>query len=173
MVFDVIIRLIADVAVIPVILIGAWALIFKIPKGQRFNAYARILMAGLTAYMIAKFAAAVYQPSDLRPFQQLGVEAGAFYLNNPGFPSDHALFVMAIALAVWFETRLKKLSIVLFALVALICIGRVLAQVHTPLDVFGGVAFALVGALWYSTVPRKQEVHGHGKSHSNAAANRR
>jgi membrane-associated phospholipid phosphatase len=169
MTIELIIRIIADVAVIPVILLGAWALIFKIPKGKRFEAYCRILMAGLTAYMLAKFIATIYQPATLRPFELMGVEPGAFYLNNPGFPSDHALFVTAIACAVWFETRMKKLSIVLAILVVLICVGRVVALVHTPLDVIGGVVIALIGALWYSNVPRKQEVHGHGKGHPKRA----
>ncbi|MGY4893484.1 MAG: phosphatase PAP2 family protein [Candidatus Saccharimonadota bacterium] len=169
MTIELIIRIIADVAVIPVILLGAWALIFKIPKGKRFEAYCRILMAGLTAYMLAKFIATIYQPATLRPFELMGVEPGAFYLNNPGFPSDHALFVTAIACAVWFETRMKKLSIALAILVVLICVGRVVALVHTPLDVIGGVVIALTGALWYSNVPRKQEVHGHGKGHPKRA----
>ena len=173
MTLELIIRLIADVAVIPVILLGAWALLFKIPKGHRFEAYCRILLAGLTAYMLAKFIATIYQPATLRPFELLGVEPGAAYLNNPGFPSDHALFVTAITCAVWFETRMKKLSIVLASLVLLICIGRVVALVHTPLDVIGGVVIALTGALWYSNVPRKQEVHGNGKSSTKPATSHR
>jgi membrane-associated phospholipid phosphatase len=149
MTFELIVRIIADGAVIPVVLIGAYMLVFKIPKGHRFEAYCRVLMAGLTAYMIAKFAAAIYQPSDLRPFEQMGIEAGALFLNNPGFPSDHALFVTAITCAVWFETRQKLVSGILASLVVLICIGRVLALVHTPADVIFGVIIALVGALWY------------------------
>jgi len=149
MAFDLIIHLIADAFVIPVVLIAGWALVFKVPKGQRFQAYCRILMAGLTAYLVAKFIASIYQPSLERPFETLGVEAGAFYLNNPGFPSDHMLFVTAITAAVWFETRLKKTTLLLIVLVALIGIGRVVALVHTPLDVIGGVVIALIGALWY------------------------
>ena len=167
---DFLIRLIADYAVIAVVLLGAWAILFKVPKGERFKAYSRILMAGLTAYLIAKFLASVYQPSELRPFELLGVNPGASYLNNPGFPSDHALFVTAIACAVWFETRMKKLSIVLASLVVVVCLGRVLALVHTPFDVIAGVGIALVGALWYSNQPRtsnsKSEVHGDGTSHN-------
>jgi membrane-associated phospholipid phosphatase len=31
----------------------------------------------------------------------------------------------------------------------LVCIGRVLALVHTPLDIIGGLAVATLGALWY------------------------
>ena len=148
-ILDILTHVIADGAVVLLILIGAYALLFKIPKGGRFEAYTRILMAGLTSYLIAKFVASIYQPSLERPFELMGVEAGALYLNNPGFPSDHALFVTAITAAVWFETRMKKTTLVLVCLVVLICLGRVIALVHTPLDVIGGIVIGLVGAVWY------------------------
>ena len=174
---DFLVHLIADYLVIAIVLIGAWAILFKVPKGQRFKAYSRILMAGLTAYLLAKFLATIYQPSDLRPFELLGVNPGASYLDNPGFPSDHALFVTAIAAAVWFETRMKKLSIVLAVLVVLVCVGRVVALVHTPFDVLAGVGIALIGALWYSNQPRTNnqngEIHGHGKSHNRRTSSSR
>ncbi len=143
------IRIIADGAVIPGILIGIYALIWKVPKSRRFEAYSRILMAGLTAYFIAKLAGAIYQPTGERPFELLGTTAGALFLNNPGFPSDHTLFLTAITCAVWFETRQRILSLVLAFLTVLVCVGRVLALVHTPLDVIGGVIIGLIGALWY------------------------
>jgi membrane-associated phospholipid phosphatase len=106
-------------------------------------------MAGLTAYLIAKLVASVYQPELLRPFELLGVQPGAYYLKNPGFPSDHMLFVTAITLAVWFETRKKNIALLLAGLSVLVGIGRVLALVHTPLDVIGGVVIACVGGIWY------------------------
>jgi membrane-associated phospholipid phosphatase len=146
---ELIIRLLADALIIPVILIASGVLLFKVPKGQRWQAYARIIMACLTAFLVAKLIATVYQPADQRPFELLGVNPGALYLNNPGFPSDHTLLVAALTLAVWFETRMKKITILLATLTILICIGRVLALVHTPLDVIGGVVIALIGALWY------------------------
>lgn len=148
------IQLIADGAVLPVVAIGVYALLFKVPTEHRYAAYCRILMAGLTAYLLAKLMATVYQPATERPFEILGVEPGAAYLNNPGFPSDHALFVMAIFLAVWFEARSRVLAWVLAGLVVLVCIGRVLALVHTPLDVIGGIFAATIGAGWYLTAPR-------------------
>ena len=163
MTIELLIRLMADVAVIPVVLLGAYALLFKVPKGKRFETYSKVLMAGLTAYLIAKFVATIYQPSELRPFELMGVEAGASYLNNPGFPSDHALFVTAIAAAVWFSTKDKRLTLILVALVTLICVGRVVALVHTPLDVIGGVAIALIGALWYIQEPLAKRVGKRGK----------
>ncbi len=147
------IRLIADGAVIPVILIGIYALIYKVPSGNRYEAYCRILMAGLTALLLAKLMATLYQPIGERPFELLGVAPGAAYLNNPGFPSDHALFVTAITLAVWFETRSRILTTILVTLVVLVCVGRVLALVHTPIDVIGGILVAVAGAGWYLTAP--------------------
>jgi len=143
------IRFFADGTIIPIVLIAGYALLFCIPKGQRFEAYSRVLMAGLTSYLVAKLLGSIYQPSGERPFEILGVMPGASYLDNPGFPSDHALFTAFLTLAVWFETRKRKLAITLVALTLLVCVGRVLALVHTPLDVVGGLLVACIGGLWY------------------------
>lgn len=154
------IRLIADGAVIPVVLLGAYALLFHVSKDKRYEAYSRVLMAGLTAFLVAKLVGFIYQPALVRPFQELGVDAGASFLDNPGFPSDHALFTTAIVLAVWFETRNKLITAVLIGLTVLVAAGRVLALVHTPLDVVGGVVIACIGALWYlQPDSRKQAVN--------------
>lgn len=146
--YSFLIELIADYAVFPVVIIGAVALLL-IPKEQKYRAYCRVLLAGLTAFLLAKLLATVYQPEVARPYELLGVAAGASYLDNPGFPSDHALFVAAITLAVWAETRRKTLTVVLVLLTILVCVGRVLALVHTPLDVTAGVLIAMVGGVWY------------------------
>lgn len=145
---DFFVKLIADYSVFVVVGLAAFALL-RIPNNQKFRAYARILMAGLTAFLLAKLIASVWQPSEARPYELAGVAAGASYLDNPGFPSDHALFVTAIALAVWFESRSKWISLILAAMVVVVCIGRVVALVHTPLDVIAGVIIACLGAVWY------------------------
>lgn len=145
---ETLIAILADGIMIPIVLIAGYALLFKVPREQRFQAYARILLAGLTAYLVAKLLATIYPVSE-RPFELLGQDPGASYLNNPGFPSDHALFATFLLLAVWFETRQKTLTLILLVLVAAVCAGRVLALVHTPLDVIGGIIVAAFGALWY------------------------
>ena len=153
---EVFIRLIADGMVVLVVLIGLYALIVKVPAAKRYEVYCRILLAGLTAFLVAKLIATIYQglfPGELRPFQEMGIAPGAAYLNNPGFPSDHALFVTSILLAVWFETKNKLLAGLLLVLAIMVGFGRVIALVHTPLDVIGGVFAACVGALWYLTAP--------------------
>lgn len=174
---DTVIRIIADGLVIPIILAGGILLLVKVPNARKFASYSRILMAGLTSYLIAKFVASVYQPTTERPFEILGVDPGALYLNNPGFPSDHALFVAAIFFAVLFEVRSKWISIALGAAVFLVCLGRVLALVHAPADVIAGVVIAAVGAVWYiqgnsfgkavgakNPNNRNKGAHPHGKS---------
>lgn len=161
------IALIADGAVLPVIIIAGYALLFLVPKGHRFEAYSRVLMAGLTAYLLAKLLAAVYQPSLERPFEILGVEPGASFLPNAGFPSDHALFTAFLTLAVWFETRRKKIAIILASLTVAVCVGRVLALVHTPLDVIGGIVIATIGALWYLQANRTVTVPTTRIKHKN------
>jgi membrane-associated phospholipid phosphatase len=163
----IIIKLLADGVVIPIVLIAGYALLFLVPRGHRFETYARVLMAGLTAYLLAKLLASVYQPVGERPFLLLGVKPGALYLNNPGFPSDHALFATFLTLAVWFETRRKGLAIILAVLTISVCVGRVLALVHTPLDVIGGILVASVGALWYLQRGNKPTTTTSGKKDKN------
>lgn len=153
---DTLVKIIADGAVVPVVLLGVWALLFHLPpKANRFEVYSRVLMAGLTAYLFAKLIGAIYQPQAMRPFELLGIDAGASYLNNPGFPSDHVLFCMAITLAAWFEVRGKRFGYILLGLTLLVGIGRIIALVHTPLDVIGGLVIACAGIPWYLQRPGK------------------
>ena len=106
-------------------------------------------MAGLTSLLAGKMLSLLYQPAVARPFLELGLAPGAAYVDNPGFPSDHALLATVAVVAVYALTRNRRLVAVLGLLVAVMCIGRVVALVHTPLDVVGGILAGLVGAVWY------------------------
>jgi membrane-associated phospholipid phosphatase len=152
---DTAIRILADGMMIPIVGIGAYFLVTKIPHQQKLSSYSRMIMAGLTALLLAKLIGSIWQPDAARPFIEMGVAAKAAYLDNAGFPSDHVLFGSVVAFAVWFEARYKKIALLLFLLVGLVAVGRVLALVHTPLDCLGGFIFAAFGALWYLTKPRE------------------
>ena len=168
---DTLVKIMADGLVIPIVLLGGWAILFQVPKKGRYQAYSRILMAGLTAYLFAKLLGSIYQPELERPFEQLGVAAGASFLNNPGFPSDHILFCTAITLAVWCETRMKRLSILLALLTLAVALGRVLALVHTPIDVIGAMIIACLGALWYlqrDAMPKPRHIRHWSKPQTGA-----
>lgn len=143
------IKLLADGLMIPIFLVAMYGLLMKVPGVNRYDRYTRIFMAGISSYLGAKLLGSIWQPEQLRPFEQMGVDPGAAYLNNPGFPSDHALFAAFLTLAVWYGTRNRKLTLAMAVMTLLVCIGRVLALVHTPLDIIGGLAVATLGALWY------------------------
>ena len=151
---DSFIQLLADGLVFPLVLGAVVVLVWLVPNHDKFSVYSRMLLAGMTSYLVAKLMALAYQPSEQRPFELLGVDPGASYLNNPGFPSDHSLFVWVIVFAVWYGTRNKWLALVFAVIALLVGVGRVLALVHAPLDVIGGFAAATVGAAWYLDVRR-------------------
>lgn len=151
---DLLIKIMADWALFPAILITMYALIINVKNKNKIRVYSQIVIAGLLSYLIAKFSGVLYQSSSARPFELLGLTAGASFLDNPGFPSDHALFTTAMLGAVWFSTKQKILSAILLFLLVIISIGRVLALVHTPIDIIGGIIFGVLGALWYLNDPR-------------------
>lgn len=145
---DLITKLIADGLVILVVIIGAATYLLSVTH-DRYQQYTRAFMAGLTAYAIGRIASLFYIQTE-RPFVLLGVEPRAAYLDNPGFPSDHVLFVVTITLIVWATTRNAKATIVLALLCVAVAIGRVYALVHSVADVIGGAVAAALGvAIWY------------------------
>lgn len=144
------IKLLADGGLIAILLISAAAGLHWIVKRQpKLSVLAPyVIMAGLTSLLVGKLIS-FWQPETLRPFMKAGVEAGAAYMDNPGFPSDHALLATAVVLAVFMMTPYKKLSLGLIVLVAVMSIARVVALVHTPLDIAGGILAGLAGVGWY------------------------
>lgn len=142
------IRFLADGLLIILIVVAAVALLTGVPRGQRIKRYGLVVMAGLTALLAARLMGML--PIDTaRPFIEAGVAAGAAYMDNPGFPSDHTALAFTLAFAVFFVTKWRRLSLGLFVIAILIGVGRMVALVHTPLDVLGGVVAAAIGALWY------------------------
>lgn len=142
------IALLADGLIVVIALVGGIAMLLWTPK-PKLESYKVAAVAGLTSLLVGKLMSLLYQPAGGRPFEQSGGSAGAAYIDNPGFPSDHALFATVIVLAVFALTRKKWLSLTLGLAVIVMCIGRVLAMVHTPLDIAGGICAGLVGGLWY------------------------
>lgn len=153
---DSLISFLADGLMVIMVAVASSLLLLSV-RGPRFESYCRILMAGLTAYLMAKLIGSIFQPEATRPFEQLGVEAGASFLNNPGFPSDHMLLAATLVYAVWFETRRAGWAVLLAGAAFLIGLGRVLALVHTPLDVIGAVLIAAAGIPWYLQSDKKAQ----------------
>ena len=143
-------QLFADGGLIAVIFlsaaVGAYWVVKEKPNFPTLAPY--VLMAGLTSLLAGKLLS-MLPIHEVRPFVEQGVQAGAAFINNPGFPSDHALLATVVVMAVYVLTPYKKVAYGLMALALLMCVARVLALVHTPLDIVGGIAAGLVGTLWY------------------------
>lgn len=152
---DQVIRFLADGVLIVILLTAVCALIFGTTRREKKTGYPYLIMAGLTSLLLGKLMSLVYQPEIARPFLEQGVQAGAAYIDNPGFPSDHALLGAAAVLAVVVFVRNRALSVVLILSLVLMCVARVLALVHTPLDVIAGVAAGLTGGIWYLARPKQ------------------
>ena len=144
------VQLFADKWLIAIVLVGAVAGLYWVyttrPRMQQLLPY--ILMAGLTSLLVGKLLS-LLPIQEGRPFVEQGVSAGAAFINNPGFPSDHALLATVVVTVVYILTPYKKLSYGLMVLTLLMCIARVMALVHTPLDIVGGLVAGLSGTVWY------------------------
>jgi len=138
------IRFIADFLVIPIVLIGVWVVLCS-PKNVRWKRAKKGFFAGLLALVLAGIARLLYQ--DPRPFVQAGVAPKALYLIGAGFPSLHALLVFTVTFVVWAATKNVKISLLLLGLSVLVAVGRIVALVHTPVDILGGIACAFVAVL--------------------------
>lgn len=145
---DTVISLMADALLVPVVLIAAIA-ILRLPRWKRWQAITRGTIVSLTALWIATVASKLYS-GGVRPFVAQGVEPGASFVPNPGFPSDHALLGFAAFFVVLAATRNLWLSGVLLVLSAGVALGRVLALVHSPEDVIGSFfCVAAAAFIWY------------------------
>ncbi len=84
-----------------------------------------------------------------RPFVEGGFVPLVQHSADNGFPSEHTLLVLFIACTVWVFNR--KLGIILLFAGLLVGVGRILAGIHSPLDILGSAMIALVavsGSVW-------------------------
>lgn len=147
-------RFLADGTLVVIIIVAAIMVLnyMRSSPKQFFRLLPQLIMAGLTSLLVGKIMSLLYQPSVERPFIERGVAAGAAYIDNPGFPSDHALLALVIVAAVWFITRNKRVAILLSFTVIVMCVARVVALVHTPIDIIGGIIAGLSGTIWYQKI---------------------
>lgn len=84
-----------------------------------------------------------------RPFVLENIQPLIPHATNNGFPSNHTLYAMTIAMIIF--TFNRKIGIALSFIALLVGISRVYAKVHHPADIFGGVVIAMVSVSlgWY------------------------
>ncbi|MCL4354190.1 phosphatase PAP2 family protein [Patescibacteria group bacterium] len=98
------------------------------------------------SFLMGKIASSLF--FDPRPFVIEHIQPLIPHAVNNGFPSDHTLFASTVAMIVFLHY--KRTGIVLMALALIVGIARVLAKVHSPIDIISGVVIAIL-AVYLST----------------------
>jgi undecaprenyl-diphosphatase len=113
-------------------LLGLWAIKGRIKKEVAFQA----LLAALIAWGISEFIKFII-PS-VRPFQVNGYPPLTLTIpEGNGFPSSHATAAFSIAVMIFLYNKKTGFIFLLSALA--VGLGRVLANVHSVIDVIGGI----------------------------------
>ncbi len=114
-----------------------WAIDGKIKKEQVIHA----LLAALLAWLIAE-AIKHYFPT-LRPFLLNSDSIKTLTVPNDGaFPSAHSALAFGLATTIWLHD--KKAGWLYLISACGIGIARILANVHYPVDIFGGALLGII-----------------------------
>ncbi len=97
------------------------------------------IVGSLIAFILMKIGAALFY--DPRPFVTHNVVPYFQHAADNGFPSDHASLAAVLAATLFFASR--KLGIALFVGAILVGSARVIAHVHSPIDIIGGLAIGI------------------------------
>lgn len=95
------------------------------------------------AYIIGKILSLFYYST--RPFVSGHYTPLISHAANNGFPSDHALLSFTIASIIFMFNR--KLGFGFFLVGAAISLARILAGIHSPIDILGGLLVGIVASF--------------------------
>jgi len=103
----------------------------------------KVFFSGCLAWILAYVLKYLFH--TLRPFDAFSSVHSLVPESGFAFPSGHATFFMALAVAIFFLHKKAGYTFMFFAL--LIGIARIIAGVHFPVDILGG--FVLGGLVSY------------------------
>lgn len=135
------------------IIIGLLAISYwlTLPKKLKKEVAVFGLIAAVITYALVKIGGTVFY--DPRPFVTLHIMPLIPHIADNAFPSDHTALTAAIALAIYSVSR--KFGLGLLALAVIVGISRILAHIHSPIDIIGSLVFAAIGgAVAYYLTPK-------------------
>lgn len=122
------------------IIVGITILFLFFLHGKaRFN-FVKVLLVSLGAVFIISRSLNKFIISP-RPFVHEKFSPLIFHIPDNGFPSEHTLLVITLALSVYYFN--KKVGILLLILGVLVGVGRILAGVHHLLDILGSIIISI------------------------------
>lgn len=161
---DFLIIFLAQYLYILVLLGAGLAVVFAKPEVRKMT----LLLAIITlpaAYVGGDIAGLLIQ--NPRPFVDLQIAPLVPHDPSNGFPSNHALLTMSVAAVVFVYNR--KVGVTLFMLALAIGLGRVLAYVHSPIDILGSAIIAIGATVGGVQILRILSIRTYnGASHSQS-----
>lgn len=118
-------------------LIGAW---IWAPRDKKLQFFVTTVLSGIVAFGLARLLSSVWY--DPRPFVNSHIQPLIQHAADNGMPSDHALFTMTLTVVTWFFS--KKFAFGMLVLTVLVGIARVLAHVHSPVDIIASWVIAVI-----------------------------
>lgn len=114
------------------------ALFFFLKTGKKLN-FIKLSIIGLPlSYIIAKILNKfIYDP---RPFVVEHTKPLIEHAADNGFPSDHTLLAATVAFVIFVIN--KKIGLKLIVLAFILGYSRILAKVHSPIDILGSFVIA-------------------------------
>jgi undecaprenyl-diphosphatase len=129
--------------VIGLVALGWIVALWRLGPGRRLQFVLATIVTGIIALILSRLGSRLYY--DPRPFVSGNVQPLIAHAADNGFPSDHSLLAMALAAITFFFHR--KIAWIMLALTVIIGAARVLAHVHSPIDIIGAWVMAAVAAV--------------------------
>lgn len=110
-----------------------------------------VFFSSFLAYLISVGLKILFH--TLRPFLALPQVQSLFLESGYAFPSGHATFFSALAFSIFFLHKKTGYIFMFFALI--ICLARIVAGVHFPIDILGGFVFGGIIAYLFAFLVKK------------------
>jgi undecaprenyl-diphosphatase len=101
------------------------------------------IIAGILAYGLMKVAGSLFY--DPRPFVTHHIKPLVSHGADNGFPSEHTVFTMTLSSIIYLYSR--HLGAIALAITLVVGVSRVLAHVHSPVDIAAGVVIGAVAGM--------------------------
>jgi undecaprenyl-diphosphatase len=112
---------------------------------QKWKEIAAAFFSGIFAWALANLLKYLFYTA--RPVEILSNVSPLFSKTGYAFPSGHATFFMALAVAIFFSHKKAGYVFMFFAL--LIGVARIIAGVHFPVDILGGFVLGFLIAFFF------------------------
>ncbi len=158
---DSIIVFIGDILPFLILLVLGLFLLFHRDSDSKIKFFPRrseafvIFLTSFSALLVSEFFKNIFK--IIRPFDIIPGVENLFVASGYAFPSGHATFFMALALAVYFYH--KKIGLFLFISAILIGTFRVIAGVHYPIDILGGFVLGTLIAILFNYLFNKKDIN--------------